>query len=155
MALTRSEPRGALARVGPGTAAGLGQESVADLAARLAQESAALGAVELRRIGAEARRRGGQASRVAAAALLASTCAGAALAVLAVALILYLGRMWQDYAAGALATGVLLLLVALASGWMLLVAIRKLTRGERPGPDQRLDEQLHEQPGERSATHGA
>jgi hypothetical protein len=150
MALTRSEHRGALARVGPAAAADLGQESVADLAARLAQESAALGAVELRRIAAEARRRGGQASRVAAAALLASTCAGTALAALSVASVLYFGRMWQDYAAGALATGVLLLLVALAAARMLWLAIRKLTRGERP----ELREELHDEPGERSATHG-
>jgi uncharacterized membrane protein YqjE len=141
MALMRSEPRTSLARIAPGTA-DPGQDSVAELAGRLAQESVALAVVEARRLGAEVRESGGQAARVAAAAFLVAVLIGVALSALAVAAILYLGRMWQDYAAGALATGVLLLLVALAAAWRLVAAIKRPTRGES-----------HE-PQERSASHG-
>lgn len=130
MAITRSAPRPDLARSEPASAKHHGDDSVAELAKRLAQESVALADVELRRLGAAVRQRQREAARVVTAGALAASLAAVAVATLAAASILYLGRLWQDYAAGALATGVLLLALAAAAAAVLVRGIRNLTRAE-------------------------
>ncbi|SRR6266545_3283211 len=112
--------------------------SVAELATRLAQEGVGLVAVELRRLSAEVRRRRRYAGRTAAALLLGAACTSVGTMTLAGAAVLYLGRVWRDYAAAAAATGVLLLLAAVSAGWVLRSFARRIARADTAGePEQR------------------
>lgn len=133
MAITRSAPGLDLART---ELAPADQDSFGDLASRLAQESVALAGVELRRLGVEVRHRRRHAARVVAAAIAVTWLAAVAALALACGAMLYLGRMWQDYAAGAVATGVIFLLLAGGASCFLISASRSLTRPlPGPGPD--------------------
>ncbi len=125
MAITRSAPGLELARKEPAPAE---QDSLGELATRLAQESVALAGLELRRLGVEVRHRRRHAARVVAAAIAVTWLAAVAALALACGAALYLGRMWQDYAAGAAATGVLFLLLAAGATCFLVSASRSLTR---------------------------
>lgn len=127
MDLTRSTSRLELARAEPRQQT-QGDDSVADLATRLAQESAALVGVELRRLTVEVRHRGRDATRAVVSGVIAGGLAIVGMISLAGGSVLYLGRMWQDYAAGAFATGVLFMLFALATTFVLISAMRCLTR---------------------------
>jgi uncharacterized membrane protein YqjE len=130
MAVTRTAPRQDLATTEVTGPARQGEDSVAELAKRLAHESVALADVELRRLGAAVRERQREAARVVAAGSLAAALAVVAVGTLAVAGVLYLGRMWQDYAAGALVTAVLLLILAGAAATAVVRGIRQITRAE-------------------------
>jgi len=135
MDLTRSTSRLDLARAEPRQQTH-GDDSVAELATRLAQDGVALAGVELRRLTVELRHRGRDATRALVAGIFAAGFAVVGTIALAGGAVLYLGRMWQDYAASAVATGVLFLLFALATGLILISAIRCLTgTGGEPGPD--------------------
>ncbi len=126
MAIMRSAPGLDLARTEPAPADQ--DSSFADLATRLAQESVALAGVEIRRLGVEVRHRRRHAVRALASGIIAAGLAGVGAMALAGGAVLYLGRMWQDYAAGAAATGVLFLLLAGGVSFVLISAIRGLTR---------------------------
>lgn len=127
MAVTRTSPRSDLARVEAATP-NKGEDSMAVLATRLAEEGMALAAVELRRLGVEVGQRRRHAVRAVVAGIVAAGFAAAATAMLAVAVLLYLGRLWQDYAAGALAAGALLLVMASIGGRIVVSAMRRLVR---------------------------
>jgi uncharacterized membrane protein YqjE len=127
MAITRSAPGLDLARTGSAPAE-QDSDSLGELATRLAQESVALAGIELRRLGVEVRHRRHHAARVVTAAIAVTWLAAVALLALACGAALYLGRMWQDYAAGAAATGVVFLLLAGGATCLLVSASRKLTR---------------------------
>lgn len=129
MAIMRSAPGLDLARTEPPPA----DDSLGELATRLAQESFALAGVELRRLSVEVRHRRRHAARVVAAAIAVTWLAAVAALALAGGAVLYLGRMWQDYAAGAAVTGVLFLLLAGGATLFLISASRSLTRA-LPGP---------------------
>jgi uncharacterized membrane protein YqjE len=130
MAITRTPARLDLARIEPREARP-DEDSLAHLATRLAQESVALASVEIRRLGAEVHDRRRYVARAAVAGTVAVALALVGVTTLAGAAVLYLGRMWQSYAAGALATGVLLVLFALAASWMVAAALRGLTEPTR------------------------
>lgn len=123
------------------------EDSVADLATRLAQEGWELAAVEVRRVAAELRERKQYAGRAAMALILGGTFGTVATFVLATAAVLYLGQRWGNYAAGALATGVLLVLMAVAAGVTVMASARKFSR-RKPVGDTALARQ------ERSPVHG-
>ena len=125
MAIMRSAPGLDLARTEPAPA---DHDSLGELAGRLAQESVALAGVELRRFGVEVRQRQRHAVRALDAGVVVAALASVATMALAGGAVLYLGRMWQDYAAGAAATGVLLLLLAGGASCVLISAMRGLTR---------------------------
>lgn len=132
MDLTRTAPGLVSPRVEPVLARGADVDadaSMANLAARLAQQGVELAAVELRRIGAEVRERQRHAVRAAVALYLITTAAGVGIAVLSTASVLYLGRQWDDYAGGALATGVVLLALAAAASCIFKSAARRLGAG--------------------------
>jgi uncharacterized membrane protein YqjE len=133
MAITRSAPGLELARPEPPPA---DHDSLGELATRLAQESVALAGVEIRRLGVEVRHRRRHAARVLVSAIVVTWLAAVGAMALAVGAILFLGRLWQDYAAGAAAAGVLFLLVAGGAACFLVRASRDLTRAlPDPGPD--------------------
>jgi uncharacterized membrane protein YqjE len=113
--------------------------SVAELATRLAQEGVGLVAVELRRLAAEVRVRKRYAARIAGALLLGVAFASMATISLAGGVILYLGRLWGDYGAAALAVGGLLLVVALVAALVVRSAVRQIGTddGEPEEPDGR------------------
>lgn len=110
-----------------------GEDSVADLATRLAQEGWDLAAVEVRRVAAELRERKQYATRAAIALMLGGGFAAAAIAVLATAAVLYLGQRWGNYAAGALATGVLLMVLAMVAGFTVMASARRFGRRKPAG----------------------
>lgn len=154
MALTHRASRPELAPVEPGILAERERRphppeegSVTDLATRLAQEGWDLVAAELRRISAEVRQRRQHAGRVVLALLLTSTFMVLAALALSVALFLHLGRTWGNYAAGALVTGVVLLVSAAVAGGLLKASARRLGGG-KPASETTAERQ------ERSLEHG-
>jgi uncharacterized membrane protein YqjE len=119
---------------------GDGEPSMTDLATRLAQESIELAAVELRRFAAEVRQRQADATRAATALFLSGMFATVGIATLAGGAVLYFGRAWRDHAAAALATGGLLVLLALASAWFLMFAARRLGTADHGGQGRKAEE---------------
>jgi uncharacterized membrane protein YqjE len=144
MALTHTSARLDLARIEPREP---GDDSVANLATRLAHESVALAGVEIRRFGAEVHERRRYVTRAAVAGAVAVALALVGIVALAGAAVLYLGRTWQSYAAGALATGVLLVLFALAMSWVVATALRCLTAPTR-------EANRDAQPAQERSSHG-
>lgn len=100
--------------------------SFAELTHQLAQQGMELAQVELRRLGAEVRERQRHAVRAAVALYLGGVVGALALAVLAGAAVLYLGRAWSDYAAAAAVTGGALLVLAAVAGGVLIGAARRI-----------------------------
>jgi uncharacterized membrane protein YqjE len=89
--------------------------------------------VELRRVAAELRERKQYATRAAIALMLGGSFASVAIAVLSTAAVLYLGQMWGNYAAGALATGVLLMVLAMVAGFTVMASARRFGRRKPAG----------------------
>jgi uncharacterized membrane protein YqjE len=136
MNLTRTAPRLAPAQVEPGSTP-QADGSVADLATRLAQEGMQLAALELRRLGAEVRERRRHVVRAAVSALLGAVTAVIGIAALAGGSVLYLGRLWNDHAAAAAATGALFLLLAVAIGCVAVSALRRVGGASTDEADER------------------
>jgi uncharacterized membrane protein YqjE len=154
MALTPRTSRVGLATIDPAALAQRerprspeAEDSVADLATRLAQEGWGLAGVEVRRISAELRERKHYAGRAAIALILGGTFGAVATLVLAAAAVLYLGETWGNYAAGALATGVVLLLLAIVAGATVMASARRFSH-RKPAGDRAAARQ------ERSPVHG-
>ncbi|HTE54326.1 MAG TPA: phage holin family protein [Kofleriaceae bacterium] len=125
MELQRTSSRLAPARVEPGTN-GHGEESLAGLATRLAQQGLELASVELRRLGGEVRERRRHAVRAAVALYLVRLFAAVGIAALASGSVLYLGRLWGSYGAASLATGGVLIAAAIVAGMVLSSAAHRM-----------------------------